>query len=100
LYLASGGAEGVLVLSASRDEVRPYQGRTLAEIDAIEGRDDPIETLIDLVGRDDRIGAAYFIIDEDNLRKALVRPWVSFGSDAASIPAEEPFLGSPTHPRS
>ena len=100
LYLASGGADGVLVLTTSRDEVRPYQGKTIAEIAAIEGWDDPIEALVELVRRDNRIGAAYFIIDEDNLRKALVKPWVSFGSDAASIPAEGAFLASATHPRS
>jgi N-acyl-D-amino-acid deacylase len=38
-------------------------------------------------------------MDEDNVRKGLVRPWVSFGSDAAALSAEPPFSDNPVHPR-
>ena len=100
LYLASGGAEGVLILSTRNPELRHLQGRTLADIAAAESRD-PIDLLLDLVARDGvYIGAAYFIISEDNLRRQIQLPWVSVGSDAASQAPEGAFLDASTHPRS
>jgi N-acyl-D-amino-acid deacylase len=100
LYLASGGAEGVLILSCRAPDLRDCQARTLAAIAADRGAD-PVDTLIDLLLHDRTyIGAAYFIIDEDNLRRQIQLPWVSVGSDAASQAAEGEFLESSTHPRS
>jgi N-acyl-D-amino-acid deacylase len=46
-----------------------------------------------------RVGTVYFMISEDNIRKQIVLPWVSFGSDAASMAPEPPFTKSSTHPR-
>jgi N-acyl-D-amino-acid deacylase len=61
---------------------------------------DPIEALLDLVLRDrSRIDTAYFIISEENVRKQIGVPWISFGSDARSMAAEGGFLDAPTHPR-
>jgi len=99
LYRNAGGPEGVLILSTRKEENRKYQGKTLAEIAAIEDKD-PIEALMDLV-RDDRsrVSTAYFIISEDNIRKQIRTPWVCFGSDASSMAAEGVFLNSSTHPR-
>jgi N-acyl-D-amino-acid deacylase len=55
---------------------------------------------MDLVLRDrSRIDTAYFMISEDNVRKQIRLPWVSFGSDARSMAAEGDFLDAPTHPR-
>lgn len=100
LYLASGGADGVLILSCRNPELRHYQARTLADI-AAEAGADPIDAMVDLILRDRAyIGAAYFIISEDNLRRQIQLPWVSVGSDAASQAAEGEFLESSTHPRS
>lgn len=100
LHQAAGGADGVLLLSVRDEERHHWQGRTLAEVAEAEGVD-PIEALFDLVLVDGaQATAAYFIISEDNLRRELVLPWVSFGSDAASMAAEGVFLASSTHPRS
>ncbi len=98
LYLGSGGATGVLILSVRDPALRSYQGRTLADIADAEAAD-PVEKLLDLVRRDGYIGAAYFSISEDNLRRQMQLPWVTFGSDAASQAAEGVFLESSTHPR-
>jgi N-acyl-D-amino-acid deacylase len=46
-----------------------------------------------------RVGTVYFMISEDNIRKEIVLPWVSFGSDASSMAPELPFTKSSTHPR-
>ena len=46
-----------------------------------------------------RIGTIYFLMSDDNLKKQIQRPWVSFASDAGSIAAEGVFLKSSAHPR-
>ena len=38
-------------------------------------------------------------MSEENIRKQIRLPWVSFGSDAASMAPEGVFLKSSTHPR-
>src|ERR1019366_8425366 len=48
---------------------------------------------------DDRVDAIYFIMSEDNVRQQLKLPWVSFGSDEASLAPEGVFLKSNAHPR-
>lgn len=99
LYRAAGGAGGVLVLGVRKEANRVYQGKTLTQVAEMMGTD-PIEALMNLVMRDrSRIDTAYFMIDEENLRKQLRLSWVSFGSDARSMAAEGDFLDAPTHPR-
>ena len=61
---------------------------------------DPIDTTMDLIAEDEsRIGTLYFIIAEDNVKKELTKPWISFGSDEASQAPEGVFLKSNPHPR-
>jgi N-acyl-D-amino-acid deacylase len=99
LYLAAGGADGVLVLGTRKEENRGCQGQTLAQIAEAEGKH-PVDALMDLVLRDrSRVDTAYFSISEDNLRRQIALPWMSFGSDASSITAEGAFLKRSTHPR-
>jgi N-acyl-D-amino-acid deacylase len=58
------------------------------------------ETAVDLVVEDEgRVTAVFHSISEENLRKVLARPWVSFGSDAAAFSAEPPFTDKSVHPR-
>lgn len=107
LYLGSGGAEGVLMASAlpydpsdeaAAAEAASIKGRTLAEYAASVGRD-PVDAALDLVSRI-QVGCMYFIIDEANIAKAVQRPWIAVGSDAAAQAAEPPNTHTPTHPRS
>jgi len=92
-------AENVLILQASREENRRWQGQTLAEIAAATGAD-PIEAALDLIASDrTRIQAAFFSMSEENLRAALGRPWVAISSDGTSMAPEGAFLRAPTHPR-
>ena len=60
----------------------------------------PEETAMDLVIEDDsRVGTVYFLMSEDNIRKQVALPWVSFDSDAESLAPEGVFLKSNPHPR-
>jgi N-acyl-D-amino-acid deacylase len=55
---------------------------------------------MDLVLEDrSRVGTVYFMMSEDNVKKQVRLPWVSFGSDAASMAPEPPFTKSSAHPR-
>jgi N-acyl-D-amino-acid deacylase len=99
LYLAAGSPEGVMLVSFKSPALQPLIGKTLGEIAATR-RTDPVETIIDLVLEDRASpGAVYFMMSEENIRKQLKRPWVSIGSDAASMATEGVFLKSSTHPR-
>ena len=99
LYQDAAGPENILILQARNPELRHHQGKTLAAIAQGEGKD-PIDTLMDLVMRDrSRVGTAYFMMSEENVRLGLAQPWVAIGSDAGSMAPEGAFLQRSTHPR-
>ena len=97
LYLASGGGQGLLFFKDFGDELAG-KGRTLAQVATDMGLEE-IDALLELVARHPHTGAAFFIIDEDNVRLGLRQPWVSIGSDAAAHQAIPPFTDAATHPR-
>src|SRR5436309_11632744 len=99
LYLAAGGAEGVLLVAFKNDALKPLTGETLADVAKMRDRT-PEETAMDLVVEDEsRVGACYFIASEDNLRREVAIEWMSFGSDEAAPAPEGVFLKSNPHPR-
>jgi N-acyl-D-amino-acid deacylase len=55
---------------------------------------------MDLVVEDgSRVATAYFTMSEENVRRGLALPWVSFCSDSAALAPEGLFLQWSTHPR-
>jgi N-acyl-D-amino-acid deacylase len=99
LYLAAGSPERVLLVDFKSDKLKEHTGKTLAEVARLRGKD-PVETIIDLVLEDrSRVGTVYFMMSEENIKKQIELPWVSFGSDAGSLAPEGVFLRSSTHPR-
>lgn len=99
MYLQAGGADGVLLVGFNSEKLKPLTGKTLAEVARMRGAS-PEETAMDLIIEDgSRIGTVYFSQSEDNLRKKMALPWVSFCSDSPSLAAEGVFLKSSTHPR-
>ncbi|MBI3585787.1 MAG: D-aminoacylase [Ignavibacteriales bacterium] len=99
LYLAAGSAKNVLLVGFKQDSLKYLTGKTLAEIAALRHKS-PEETAMDLVIDDDtRVGTVYFLMDEDNVKKQIALPWVSFCSDAESLAPEGAFLKSNPHPR-
>jgi N-acyl-D-amino-acid deacylase len=98
-YYGAGGAKGVLLLGFRRDSLRKYIGKTLEEVAAIRGTT-PEETAMNLIVEDStRIGVSYFSMTEDNIKKEIALPWVSFCSDAESCAPEGVFLKANPHPR-
>jgi N-acyl-D-amino-acid deacylase len=99
LYLAAGSPENVLLVEFKQDSLKRLTGKTLAAVAAERGTT-PEATAMDLVVADDsRVGTVYFLMSEDNIRRQIALPWVSFGSDAASLAPEGMFLKSNPHPR-
>jgi N-acyl-D-amino-acid deacylase len=99
LYLLAGSPDRILLASFRNEKLKPLTGKTLAEVAKMRNKD-PVETIMDLVLEDrSRIGTIYFLMSEDNIKKQIRQPWVSFGSDAASIAPEGVFLRSSAHPR-
>jgi N-acyl-D-amino-acid deacylase len=99
LMMLAGGAENVLLVGFKSDQLKPLTGKTLAEVAKMRGVS-PEDAAIDLVIADGtRVSTIYFLMSEDNLRKQIAQPWVSFGSDAEASAPEGVFLKSSTHPR-
>ena len=98
-YLAAGSPDRILVVGFKNDALKPLTGKSLAVVAKERGKD-PIETAMDLILEDrSRVGTIYFLMSEENMRKQVKKPWVSFGSDEASQAPEGVFLKSNPHPR-
>ncbi|MEJ2209717.1 MAG: D-aminoacylase [Anaerolineae bacterium] len=98
-YLAAGSADNVLLVGFKSEALKPLTGQTLAQVAAQRGCS-PEETAIDLVIEDDSdVGCVYFTMSEENLRRQIALPWVSFGSDGASLAPEGALGRYGTHPR-
>src|SRR6059058_5572285 len=99
LYLAAGSPEKILLVGFKSEKLKPFTGKSLAEVAKMRGKD-PVETIMDLISKDEsRIGTIYFLMSEENVKKELAKPWISFGSDEASQAPEGLFLKSNPHPR-
>jgi N-acyl-D-amino-acid deacylase len=97
--LLAAGAEGTLLVGFKSPDLKPLTGSTLAEVAAERGTT-PAATAMDLVVEDgSRVQVVYFLMSEENVKRQIALPWVSFGSDAPSLAPEGVFLESGTHPR-
>ena len=99
LLLLAGSPDRVLLIAFKNPKLKPLTGKTLAEVAKMRGKS-PEETAMDLVIEDgSRVGTVYFLMSEDNIKREVGLPWMSFGSDEASEAPEGVFLKSSSHPR-
>jgi N-acyl-D-amino-acid deacylase len=98
LLRAAGSPSNVLFVEFKSEKLKPLTGKTLAEVAAMR-QSSPEDTAMDLVIEDDsRVGTVYFLMSEDNIRKQIVLPWVSFGADADPEGVDGVFLKFSAHP--
>ncbi|MBZ5559677.1 MAG: amidohydrolase family protein, partial [Acidobacteriia bacterium] len=98
--MVQAGGEGTLLVGFRNEALRVNAGKTLAQV-AKERGTSIQDTAMDLVVEDgSRVQVVYFLMSEDNVRKQIKLPWVSFGADASSMATEGVFLKTSTHPRS
>jgi N-acyl-D-amino-acid deacylase len=99
LYLAAGAPDKVLLVGFKNAKLKSLTGKTLAEVARMR-RKSPEQTAMDLVVEDgSRVEVVYFLMSEENVKRQIALPWVSFNSDAASLAPEGAFLKSNPHPR-
>jgi N-acyl-D-amino-acid deacylase len=97
-FLASG-PEKMILVGFRNPDLKHLTGKTLAEVAEMRGTS-PVVTMMDLVVEDgSRVGTIYFLMSEDNIRKKIAKPWMTFGSDAESMAPAGNFLLSNPHPR-
>ena len=98
-FMATGSPDKILLVGFKNPKLKHLTGKTLAEVAKMRGSP-PEETAMDLVIEDgSRVSTVYFLMSEENVKKQLKLPWVSFDSDAASLAPEGEFLKSNPHPR-
>jgi len=93
------GAEGTLLVGFKNPALKPLTGKTLAEVAKARGVS-PEDAAVDLVIEDgSRVQVVYFLMSEENVKRQVALPWMSFASDASAQAPEGVFLKSSTHPR-
>jgi N-acyl-D-amino-acid deacylase len=98
-YMGAGGAEGVMVAEVLDSKLKPYEGKTIAEIAKAESKD-PRDVLIDIVIADRaNAGCIMAIMDEKDVRTALAHPLTSFGTDSQAKATDGPLSHETSHPR-
>jgi N-acyl-D-amino-acid deacylase len=99
LYIGAGSPIRILLVGFKSEKLKPLTGKSLAEVAKMRGKD-PITTIMDLIAEDEsRIESIYFLMSEENVKKELAKPWITFCSDEASQAPEGVFLKSNPHPR-
>ncbi len=99
LYIGAGSPNNILLVGFKSDRLKALTGKSLAEVAKMRGKD-PITTIMDLIAEDEsRIGTIYLLMSEENVKKEMAKPWISFCSDEASQAPEGVFLKSNPHPR-
>lgn len=98
-WRGAGGGEGVMVAEVLNPKLKPYEGKTIAQIAKAENKD-PRDVVIDIVVAD-RANAYQImaIMDEADVRTALASPIVSFGTDSQAKGIDGPFGNETSHPR-
>ena len=99
LMRAAESSDKLILVGFKNDSLKYLTGKTLTEVAKMRGKS-PEETAIDLVIQDgSRVGTVYFLMTEENIKKQIKLPYMSFGSDAGTMSTEGVFSKSSTHPR-
>ncbi|MFP4089200.1 MAG: N-acyl-D-amino-acid deacylase family protein [Cyclobacteriaceae bacterium] len=97
--IAAGDPANILLVGFEQDSLNYLTGKTVADVSKMWGTDAP-ETITELIVRNGSdIQAVYFLMNEDNVKRQIQLPYMTFGSDARSVAAEGKNLESSTHPR-
>jgi N-acyl-D-amino-acid deacylase len=98
-YTATGGWEGMLLVSLSNPQYKKYEGKRMSEVIQAMGKPG-IDTLFDLlINNNGSVPTVYFHHSEDDMRYALKQPWASIGSDGTAVTTEGPLARGNPHPR-
>jgi N-acyl-D-amino-acid deacylase len=98
-FTATGGWDGMLLVSFSNPKYKQYEGKRMNEVIAAIGKP-PIDVLFELLEENrGSVPTVYFHHSEDDMKYALRQPFVSIGSDGTAVPETGPLAGGNPHPR-
>jgi N-acyl-D-aspartate/D-glutamate deacylase len=98
-YTATGGWDGMLLVSFSNPAHKRFEGRRMSEVIQTLGRPG-IDVLFELLESNrGSVPTVYFHHSEEDMRFALRQPWVSIGSDGTAVKTEGPLAAGHPHPR-
>ena len=99
-YTATGGWDGMLLVSLSNPAYKRFEGKRMDEVIRTLGKPG-IDVLFELLENNGgTVPTVYFHHSEDDMLYALRQPWVSIGSDGAALAVEGPLASGNPHPRS
>jgi N-acyl-D-amino-acid deacylase len=99
LFAAAESPDKILLVGFKNPKLKPLTGKSLGEVARMR-HTSPEDTAMDLVIEDNsRVETVYFLMSEDNIRKQIVLPWVSFASDSDPEGIDGVFALASTHPR-
>ena len=98
-YTATGGWEGMLLVSFSNPQYKRFEGKRMSEV--IRGLGKPgIDVLFELLeANGGSVPTVYFHHSEEDMRYALRQWFVSIGSDGTAVKTEGPLAAGNPHPR-
>ncbi len=98
-YTATGGWNGMLLVSLSNPQYKKFEGMRMDE--AIAALNKPaIDVLFELLeANGGSVPTVYFHHSENDMRYALRQPFVSIGSDGTAVATEGPLSSGHPHPR-
>jgi N-acyl-D-amino-acid deacylase len=98
-YTATGGWDGMLLVSLSNPDYKKYEGKRMNEVIQAMGKPG-IDALFDLlINNGGSVPTVYFHHSEDDMRYVLKQPFVSIGSDGTAVKTEGPLSAGNPHPR-
>jgi len=98
-WYGAGGGDGILISSVLNDDLRKYEGMTLAQIGKAMGKD-PRDAVMDLVIADrGETNTINSVMSEDDVRTALKHPLVGVGTDSGAQAEDGRLSVSKSHPR-
>ena len=93
------GPESILIGAVQNPKLIPIQGKNVAEIAKMWGKD-PIDTIFDILIQDEAFtGVAMFAMSESDVTLALQQPWVSVCNDSQGTSPEGLLGKEHPHPR-
>ncbi len=99
MWHGAGGASGILVSSVLSNNLKQFEGKTIAQVAQMQNKD-PLDALMDLVIADrDNVGAIYFSMSEPDVKLALRQPWNTVGTDYGEVSLTGPLAEGKAHPR-
>jgi N-acyl-D-aspartate/D-glutamate deacylase len=92
-----GGWEGIVAARLDTEQLKRFEGKTIAEIAKMRGQD-PVSTCFDMIYEEGVfIHGVHHTMSEEDVKTVMRVPWVSIGSDGSALNLN--FPGKP-HPRS